>query len=98
MTTTDTTQAVRVPVTLPSALQPDSRGYVPNPETAEFTAVFTAPDGSLMPVKVTMFQIGHRIGVGIYPTDRKGVVARWDNGITEKPRIVHWNQDGPPCR
>lgn len=98
MTAPATTQtAIDVPQTPLSALIPDARGHIPNPATAEITAVFDA-SGAPFPVKVTFFQLGDVIGVGIYPTDRNGVVARWDNGVTEKPRIVHWNLDGPPCR
>jgi len=73
-------------------------------ETEEITAVFTNPDGSEMPVKVTFFQLGHTIGVGVYPAADRGAVLRWDYGPAEIPNVIDWraphcpdDKCGSPC-
>jgi hypothetical protein len=67
----------------------------------EITAVFTAPDGSELPVRITMVQYGAELpgvfGVGVYPTERKGKFLRWEDGPEGEPVLIHWDLDGPPC-
>ncbi len=71
----------------------------------EITALFTNPDGSELPVKVTLFQLAHGpIGVGVYPTAGNGAVLRWDDGPEAEPTLIHWqaphcadDQCGAPC-
>lgn len=73
-------------------------------DSQDITALFSALDGSEMPVKVTLFQLGDAIGVGVYPTKDNGVVLRWDDGPTADPRVIYWraphcadDECGSPC-
>jgi hypothetical protein len=48
-------------------------------------------------VTIRLFCVGDVIGVGIYPSERKGIVLRWHDGPSQDPVIIHWDADGPPC-
>jgi hypothetical protein len=85
-----TTTAIRVPQGMP----PDSNAIAAGQYV---TLMFTAPDGSDLPVKVTFFQRDDVFGVGVYPTERRGEVLRWHDGPAQEPTAIHWNLDGPPC-
>jgi hypothetical protein len=93
----DTTQTVTVPVTSPRDAEASETG----PEVATIVALFTGPDGSQMPARITLFQTGDAIGIGVYPTEANGAVFRWDAGITEDPTVIHWRAPVGPwdvCR
>jgi hypothetical protein len=71
---------------------------------AQIIASYADAGGSPLEVKIILFQLGHAIGVGVYPTDRNGTVLRWDHGPADDPSVIHWNaphcaddQCGSPC-
>lgn len=67
----------------------------------EATAVFTAADGTAMPVRITLLQVGDVFAVGVYPTESNGVVLRWHDGPSADPRVIHWSAPRSPedvCR
>lgn len=35
--------------------------------------------------------------LGVYTTDRTGIVYRFDNGLEQPPTVIHWDLDGPEC-
>lgn len=92
--TEQTMSAAKATLLVPQGM-PGDGGVEP---CAEVLAIFRAPDGSDLPVKITLFQVGAVFGVGVYPAERRGEVLRWHDGPEGKPRIVHWNLDGPACR
>ena len=52
-------------------------------------------------VTIRLFCVGDVIGVGVYPTDRNGVVLRWHDGPSEDARVIHWRAPESPgdvCR
>ena len=63
------------------------------PGTLAIDTTGTPPPG----VKVHYLPDG-RLVVGIYPTERRGTVYRWDNGLDELPSVICWDLDGPPCQ
>jgi hypothetical protein len=57
---------------------------------AQVIGRYTAPDGTPLEVRITLFQLGTAIGVGVYPAPYTGAVLRWDQGPTEDPSIIYW--------
>lgn len=67
----------------PETVQAGPLPIVLHPAEGPGVQVFWMPHGVLL--------------VGIYTTERKGTVYRWDNGLEQPPAVIYWDLDGPGC-
>lgn len=65
-----------------------------------------ADEEGLTMARVVPFKIKETgaVGVGVYPTSKRGTVLRWDRGLLRRPTVIHWqaphcadDQCGSPC-